>query len=329
MSRALTGREWRTVAGMAAVVMGLHVVGFFILIAVVAPRRYHLGSSGAFTVGLGLGLTAYTLGLRHAFDADSISAIDNTRGGGPSNTGWTEARGGTRAGRRGGLLPVQPRSRRRSRRGRLHAILQPHDWHRRRPGDGNRSRTAGSPTCRLRQGARGHHRDRRARSRTRAAQQDPGHGLPTAGSRERLRTRCGPGHAQHLAGSPPVVRTTAHETRNRCNPSLTLTSPGPAATPSRRGTRTVCGLQTAHAPSARAAPSSPRPWPSAACVCDGRVEAFWLQEPHADEPAVLVNTVDGLPVQCELADDRGREVNPAGAQLRKRDRLAPGGAQSL
>jgi high-affinity nickel-transport protein len=76
VSSALTGPEWRAVAGMAAVVIGLHVVGFFILIAVVAPHHYRLGSSGAFTVGLGL--TAYTLGLRHAFDADHISAIDNT-----------------------------------------------------------------------------------------------------------------------------------------------------------------------------------------------------------------------------------------------------------
>ena len=41
-----------------------------------APHHYALGSSGAFTVGLGL--TAYTLGLRHAFDADHIAAIDNT-----------------------------------------------------------------------------------------------------------------------------------------------------------------------------------------------------------------------------------------------------------
>jgi high-affinity nickel-transport protein len=72
----LTGREWRALVGMGAVVIGLHAVGFFILIAVVAPRHYALGSSGAFTVGLGL--TAYTLGLRHAFDADHISAIDNT-----------------------------------------------------------------------------------------------------------------------------------------------------------------------------------------------------------------------------------------------------------
>jgi high-affinity nickel permease len=27
---------------------------------------------------IGIGVTAYTLGLRHAFDADHISAIDNT-----------------------------------------------------------------------------------------------------------------------------------------------------------------------------------------------------------------------------------------------------------
>ena len=61
---------------MAGVVAALHVVGFFLLIAVVAPHHYELGSSGAFTVGLGL--TAYVLGLRHAFDADHIAAIDNT-----------------------------------------------------------------------------------------------------------------------------------------------------------------------------------------------------------------------------------------------------------
>jgi high-affinity nickel-transport protein len=61
---------------MSGVVIGLHVVGFLILIAVVAPHHYRLGPSGSFSVGLGL--TAYTLGLRHAFDADHISAIDNT-----------------------------------------------------------------------------------------------------------------------------------------------------------------------------------------------------------------------------------------------------------
>ena len=73
---ALTSGEWRTVGGMTAVVVGLHAAGLFILIALVAPHRYHVGTAGGFTVGLGL--TAYTLGLRHAFDADHITAIDNT-----------------------------------------------------------------------------------------------------------------------------------------------------------------------------------------------------------------------------------------------------------
>jgi len=65
-----------TLLMMLLVVVGLHVIGFLTLIALVAPNRYHLGTAGAFTVGIGV--TAYTLGLRHAFDADHISAIDNT-----------------------------------------------------------------------------------------------------------------------------------------------------------------------------------------------------------------------------------------------------------
>ena len=35
-------------------------------------------SSARRLFGVGLGITAYTLGLRHAFDADHIGAIDNT-----------------------------------------------------------------------------------------------------------------------------------------------------------------------------------------------------------------------------------------------------------
>ena len=61
---------------MSAVVIGLHLVGFGLLFALVAPHRYRLGGSSVFAVGTGL--TAYTLGMRHAFDADHISAIDNT-----------------------------------------------------------------------------------------------------------------------------------------------------------------------------------------------------------------------------------------------------------
>jgi nickel/cobalt transporter (NiCoT) family protein len=76
LRQGLTGDEWRTVAGMAGVVFGLHAVGFFMLFALVAPHHYRLDASGAFAVGTGV--TAYTLGMRHAFDADHISAIDNT-----------------------------------------------------------------------------------------------------------------------------------------------------------------------------------------------------------------------------------------------------------
>jgi high-affinity nickel-transport protein len=61
---------------MAAVIVALHVVGFFLLFVVVAPSNFSLGASGAFTVGVGI--AAYTLGMRHAFDADHIAAIDNS-----------------------------------------------------------------------------------------------------------------------------------------------------------------------------------------------------------------------------------------------------------
>jgi high-affinity nickel-transport protein len=73
---ALTPAEWRRAGALTAVILGLHLVGFFILLALVVPNHYSLGTSGAF--GLGVGITAYTLGLRHAFDADHIGAIDNT-----------------------------------------------------------------------------------------------------------------------------------------------------------------------------------------------------------------------------------------------------------
>ena len=66
----------RTLAMMGTVIAALHAIGFGILLLVVAPHHYSLGGSGAFTVGIGV--TAYTLGMRHAFDADHIAAIDNT-----------------------------------------------------------------------------------------------------------------------------------------------------------------------------------------------------------------------------------------------------------
>ena len=75
--RSLTRAEWTAIASMAAVVLALHLVGWVTLAAVVAPASYQVGSSSQ-VFGIGLGLTAYTLGMRHAFDADHIAAIDNT-----------------------------------------------------------------------------------------------------------------------------------------------------------------------------------------------------------------------------------------------------------
>ena len=73
---ALSRREWTSIAGMALFVAALHVVGWGVLVGVVAPRALPGRLDQVF--GVGLGVTAYTLGMRHAFDADHIAAIDNT-----------------------------------------------------------------------------------------------------------------------------------------------------------------------------------------------------------------------------------------------------------
>ena len=64
----------RTAALMGVVVLGLHALGFFLLLVLVV-HHHRLGAGG---LAVGTGVAAYTLGLRHAFDADHISAIDNT-----------------------------------------------------------------------------------------------------------------------------------------------------------------------------------------------------------------------------------------------------------
>lgn len=70
-------REQRvSLAAMGLVIGLLTVGGWSVLIFVVAPQNLALGSSGV--LGVGIGVTAYILGMRHAFDADHIAAIDNT-----------------------------------------------------------------------------------------------------------------------------------------------------------------------------------------------------------------------------------------------------------
>src|ERR1700722_17103252 len=72
---ALSPQEWTRVGAMTAVVVGLYAVGFIMLTAAI-PHHYHLSTKEVF--GFGTGILALTLGMRHAFDADHIAAIDNT-----------------------------------------------------------------------------------------------------------------------------------------------------------------------------------------------------------------------------------------------------------
>jgi high-affinity nickel-transport protein len=60
--------------GVISSIVLLHVVGWGALVGVVAAQPTI--STSAF--GVGVGFTAYLLGVRHAFDADHIAAIDNT-----------------------------------------------------------------------------------------------------------------------------------------------------------------------------------------------------------------------------------------------------------
>ena len=68
---AMTPVERTRLLAMYGSIAGLHVLGFVILFAFVVPSHYK-------GLGIGVAILAYTLGLRHAFDADHISAIDNT-----------------------------------------------------------------------------------------------------------------------------------------------------------------------------------------------------------------------------------------------------------
>src|SRR5499427_4615353 len=67
--------EWARAGGMAATVIGLNVAGW-VMLASALGGHYHITKTEVF--GVGTGILAYTLGMRHAFDADHIAAIDNT-----------------------------------------------------------------------------------------------------------------------------------------------------------------------------------------------------------------------------------------------------------
>jgi high-affinity nickel-transport protein len=75
--RSLSRADRRSLVAMGSFIVFLHVVGFGLLFGFVAPEHYRLGGDHpVFTVGVGI--LAYTFGLRHAFDVDHIAAVDNT-----------------------------------------------------------------------------------------------------------------------------------------------------------------------------------------------------------------------------------------------------------
>ncbi|WIM86352.1 HoxN/HupN/NixA family nickel/cobalt transporter [Candidatus Mycobacterium wuenschmannii] len=68
-------RDFVEIGVLLGVIALMHVVGFAVLVFVIAPHRYRAGTQ---LFSIGLGFTAYLFGIRHAFDADHIAAIDNT-----------------------------------------------------------------------------------------------------------------------------------------------------------------------------------------------------------------------------------------------------------
>ena len=67
-TKVLTRAEWLRLSGFGSAILFLHLLGFGLFL-------YYARHNPALA---GLGTLAYTFGLRHAFDADHIAAIDNT-----------------------------------------------------------------------------------------------------------------------------------------------------------------------------------------------------------------------------------------------------------
>lgn len=71
----MSARRAGTGAIVISTAIGLVLIAWGLFFAIVLPGRYAAASG---TFGVGLALTAFLLGTRHAFDADHVAAIDNT-----------------------------------------------------------------------------------------------------------------------------------------------------------------------------------------------------------------------------------------------------------
>jgi nickel/cobalt transporter (NiCoT) family protein len=79
--RVLLPREWGRLAAMFGFIVAINAAGWGIFVLDVMPHHFdYKGINGTQGLGVGLGvaITAWFLGFRHAFDADHISCIDNT-----------------------------------------------------------------------------------------------------------------------------------------------------------------------------------------------------------------------------------------------------------
>jgi nickel/cobalt transporter (NiCoT) family protein len=81
VARDLTVPEWSRLVAMFLFIVAINLAGWGIYVLCVMPHHFdYKGEGGARGLGVGLGvaITAWFLGFRHAFDADHISCIDNT-----------------------------------------------------------------------------------------------------------------------------------------------------------------------------------------------------------------------------------------------------------
>jgi nickel/cobalt transporter (NiCoT) family protein len=77
----VTPREWGRLAAMSGFILAVNLAGWAIFVLYVMPHHVDYrgeGGSKGLGVGIGVAITAWLLGFRHAFDADHISCIDNT-----------------------------------------------------------------------------------------------------------------------------------------------------------------------------------------------------------------------------------------------------------
>jgi nickel/cobalt transporter (NiCoT) family protein len=73
--RSLTASERTRLGGMLAAIVGINALGWSIFALAIFPHHFRYSGLG---VGVGVAVTAWTLGCRHGFDADHIAAIDNS-----------------------------------------------------------------------------------------------------------------------------------------------------------------------------------------------------------------------------------------------------------